>query len=83
MNAGMLLMLTNVLEKVRWLLLYSQTLYVIAASLYSTRSMTGNQCRALSNGCGGLRYGVLHTSLAREFCTLCRLLKFVGVIPFN
>jgi len=37
--------------------------------------MTGNQCRNLSNDWDELRYGELHTSLAREFCTLCRLLK--------
>ena len=32
----------------------------MAASLYSTRSMTGSQCRDLSNGWNGQQYGALH-----------------------
>jgi len=31
--------------------------------VYSARSMTDNQCRYVSNGWDGLRYGALHTKL--------------------
>jgi len=40
-----------------------RTLYVIAVSLYSTHSMTGNERRDFSNGWDGLQYGALHTQV--------------------
>lgn len=53
--------------------LCSRTLYVRAASLYSTRLVTGNQCNALSSGWDEQQCSALHTSLASEFCIRCGL----------
>jgi len=61
-------LLTNVLEKVRWLLVQlNSKRHCGEYKLNTLDDCRPNQCRDLSNGWDGLRYGALHTSLAREF----------------